>query len=61
MKGILEKYNLLNIHEEISRIQNEIIPLTKINNVEVATGINLKTGLEDLERIHGEKTKVGII
>lgn len=61
MKRILEKYSLLNIHEEISRIQNEIIPFTKINNVEVATGINLKTGLEDLERLHGEKTKVGII
>ena len=58
MKGILNKYNLLNLQEEVSRIHKELLILTKISKVEVATGINLMSGVEELNRIYGEKTSI---
>ncbi|MEI4771420.1 hypothetical protein WAX74_17475 [Psychrobacillus sp. FJAT-51614] len=60
MKGILKKYNLLNIQKEVSRIQYELLILTEIRKVEVATGINLMSGLEELNRIYGEKARIRI-
>lgn len=60
MKAILKKYNLLNLQEEISRIRHELVALTELSKVEVASGINLLSGLEELERIYGEKTRIRI-